>query len=74
MTEECQPQCPEIEREIRLYYFTVYEVCKLLHLSDDTVKKKFNGKMIWYNGKWMISPTDVRQMREKHETDSPAVG
>lgn len=60
-----QPEVSEdIEREIRLYYFTVDEVASILRCSDRSILRYFQGKMIWYDGRWMISPTDVRNMRE----------
>ena len=53
----------ELEREIRLYYFTVYEVSSILRCSERSVLRYFRGKMIWYDGRWMISPSDIQSMR-----------
>lgn len=64
MTAECHNLNPEIEREIKLYYFTVHEVSQMLHRSDDFVKKRLRGKMIWYDGRWMISPSDIQSVRK----------
>ena len=65
MTAECQIDLdPEIERQIRLYYFTVYEVASILKWSQTSVLRGFKGKMIWYNNRWMISPSDIQQMRK----------
>lgn len=55
---------PETERQIRLYYFTVLEVAEMLKCSVDYVRAKLHGKMIWYEGRWMISPSDIQQMRK----------
>jgi hypothetical protein len=55
------------ERQIRLYYMTVTEVASSLRCCDDTVRKIFDGKMIWLDGRWMISPTDVRSWREAND-------
>lgn len=65
MTSECQTDLNKnVEREVRLYYFTVYEVASILRCNERNIYRTFKGKMIWYEGRWMISPSDIQQMRK----------
>ena len=64
MTEERQPNYEISDREIKLYFFDIHEVAQMLKLSTQTVRRMFRGKMIWYEGKFMISPSDIGQMRK----------
>ena len=74
MTAECQINYEISDREVRLYYFTVYEVSSILRCSQRSVLRWFRGKMIWYDGRWMINPSDIEQVRKLHEIDSPSIG
>lgn len=66
MTAECQINYEISDREIKLYFFTVYEVASILKCSQRSVLRWFRGKMVWYDGRWMISPSDIQTMRENY--------
>jgi len=59
-----QPNYEISDEEIRKYFFTVHEVSDMLKCTESHVRRFFQGRMIWHEGRWMISPSDIQLARE----------